>query len=66
MGYFEYAKGMSSGEIVPVEAQVYMTRVRDLEDAYPEVDQRQRAWFTPQEAALLVDEPDLQAILRAL
>jgi 8-oxo-dGTP pyrophosphatase MutT (NUDIX family) len=66
MGYFEYAKGLSSGATVPVEAQVYMTRVRDLKQSYPEVDQRTREWFSPDEAAELVDEPDLKAILRTL
>ena len=66
MGYFEYAKGLSSGATVPVEAQVYMTRVRDLKQSYPEVDERTREWFSPDEAAELVDEPDLKAILRTL
>jgi hypothetical protein len=40
--------------------------VRELKSAYPEVDQRERRWFTPAEAADLVDEPDLKAILRSL
>lgn len=66
MGFFEYAKGLSSGDTVPVEAQVYLTRVRDLQKTYPEVDQRTREWFSPAEAAELVDEPDLKAILRAI
>lgn len=66
MGFFEYAKGLSSGDTVPVEAQVYMTRVRDLRPSYPEVHQRTREWFSPDEAAELVDEPDLKTILRAL
>lgn len=66
VGYFEYAKRMSKGDAIPVKADVYLTRVRNLKDSYPEVDERQRAWFTPEEAALLVDEPDLQALLRSL
>ncbi|MGC1503043.1 MAG: NUDIX hydrolase [Sulfitobacter sp.] len=66
MGFFEYAKGLSSGNIVPIEAHVYMTRVRDLQNSYPEVHQRTRKWFSPCEAAELVDEPDLKTILRAL
>ena len=51
---------------VPVEAQVYLTRVRDLSEDYPEANARKRAWFAPKEAANLVDEPDLKAILNAL
>lgn len=66
VGFYDYAKGLGEGLTVPVEAQVYLTKVRDLSTEYPEADQRKRAWFAPEEAADLVDEPDLQAILRAL
>lgn len=65
IGLYEYAKGLGEGMTVPVEARVYLTRVHDLSDDYPESDLRKRAWFSPQEAANLVDEPDLKAILRA-
>ena len=57
---------IGEGLTVPVEAQVYLTRVRDLSEDYPEADARKRAWFAPQDAANLVDEPDLKAILNAL
>ncbi|QFT57546.1 NUDIX domain protein [Sulfitobacter sp. THAF37] len=66
VGIFDYAKGLGEGLTMPVQAQVYLTRVKDLREDYPEAEQRKRAWFSPQEAAELVDEPDLQAILRAL
>ncbi|OAN80508.1 NUDIX hydrolase [Sulfitobacter sp. EhC04] len=66
MGFYDYAKGLGEGLTVPVEAQVYLTRVRDLSEDYPEAGERKRAWFAPEDAANLVDEPDLQAILRAL
>lgn len=66
VGFYEYAKGLGEGLTVPVEAQVYLTRVRDLSEDYPEANARKRAWFAPQEAANLVDEPDLKAILNAL
>ncbi|MGB3243335.1 MAG: NUDIX hydrolase [Sulfitobacter sp.] len=66
VGFYEYAKGMGEGMTVPVTAQVYLTRVRNLSDEYPEADERKRAWFAPKEAANLVDEPDLKAILSNL
>jgi 8-oxo-dGTP pyrophosphatase MutT (NUDIX family) len=66
IGFFKYDKGLASGEEVPVEAHVYVARVSNLKESYPEVDQRKRAWFDPDEAAELVDEPDLKEILRAL
>lgn len=65
MGIFDYDKGLGEGLTVPVTTQVYLTRVRDLSEEYPEASMRKRAWFTPQEAAELVDEPDLKAILTA-
>lgn len=66
VGIYEYAKGMGEGMTVPVTARVYLTRVRDLADEYPEVDERKRAWFSPSEAANLVDEPELKKILADL
>lgn len=64
MGHYRYEKGLDNGTSIPVNTQVYVTRVHDLEKVYPEVDERKRAWFSPQEAANLVDEPDLKALLR--
>lgn len=66
MGYYDYNKRLDHGLTTPVNAQVYLTRVRNLEDEYPEVNERKRKWFAPAEAAELVDEPDLQEILRSL
>jgi len=65
MGIFEYDKGLGEGLTVPVTTQVYLTRVRDLSEDYPDASLRKRAWFSPKEAAELVDEPDLKAILNA-
>ena len=65
VGFYEYSKGLGEGMTVPVKAQVYLTRVKDLSEEYPEASERERAWFAPKEAANLVDEPDLKAILQA-
>ena len=66
VGYYDYDKGLDDGEAVPVRAQVYLTKVRNLSEDYPEVDERERAWVTPQEAANRVEEPELKEILRTL
>ncbi len=66
IGLYEYAKGLGEGMTVPVETRVYLTRVRDLSEEYPEASLRKRAWFAPKDAANLVDEPDLKAILQAI
>ncbi|AXI50224.1 MULTISPECIES: NUDIX hydrolase [Sulfitobacter] len=63
IGYYDYDKGLSEGMTTPVIAQVYLTRVRHIEDEYPEVDLRTRRWMPPKEAAELVAEPDLREIL---
>ena len=65
MGIFEYDKGLGEGLTVPVTTQVYLTRVRELSEDYPEANMRKRAWFTPKEASELVNEPDLKEILVA-
>lgn len=66
MGYYEYAKWMGKEKSIPIETEVYLTRVKNLKKSYPEVDQRTRKWFSPSEAADLVHEPDLKEILRDL
>lgn len=66
LGTFDYDKGLDDGSAIPIETRVYKTHVHGLEDDFPEVDQRTRKWFAPDEAAELVDEPELKAILREL
>jgi len=66
IGSYDYDKLMRNGDIAPVEAQVYVARVDALSDAYPECDQRERAWFDPAEAARRVAEPQLRDILDRL
>lgn len=64
IGTYSYDKGKSDGTEVPIVVDVYAAEVEDLKKKYPEVDERARAWFSPPEAAKLVDEPELKAILR--
>ena len=66
IGSYCYEKGMRDGGSVPIKTQVYLTKVQDLADRYPEVKQRKRAWFAPEKAAELVDEPELKDLLRII
>ena len=66
IGSYTYAKTHDSGWAEPVEAAVYPVRVEALADDFPECRERQRRWVTPDEAANLVDEPELRDILREL
>ncbi|SEM99599.1 8-oxo-dGTP pyrophosphatase MutT, NUDIX family [Roseovarius tolerans] len=65
-GRFDYDKRHDEGYETPVEAHVFKVCIDRLEDSYPEAGERDRQWFTPEEAANRVQEPGLQAILRQM
>ncbi|WP_247651395.1 NUDIX hydrolase [Roseovarius autotrophicus] len=67
-GQFRYEKILKDGSAMLLVARLYKVRLRagDLADRFPEAGQRQRLWVRPKKAAQMVEEPDLQAILRAL
>lgn len=63
IGTFTYDKRRDSGFTVPVETLVYSVTVRSVADDFPEVDQRLRKWVSANDAAEMVQEPELKAIL---
>jgi len=63
IGSFGYDKRQENGWAIPVEILVYPLEVSELAEEFPEAGQRQRQWFAPQEAARLVQEPGLAALL---
>ncbi len=65
-GRYSYDKKLTRGLSAPVEVQVHLVRVEGLDKNFPERKQRQRRWFTPDEAAGLVDEAGLARLLRRL
>ena len=66
VGSFTYDKILDNGVPAPVEAQVFAIEVKTLKDDFPEAAERTRKWVTPAEAAEMVEEPDLKALLRDL
>ncbi len=66
IGRFAYDKGLRDGRTLPVEADLFKVRLRDddVQNRYPEARERRRLWVSPRKAAKLVNEPDLQEILR--
>lgn len=64
-GTYTYEKRRSSG-LVPVRVTVYLLEVREVLETWPECGRRQRAWFTPSEAAAAVQEPELRVLLQQL
>lgn len=64
IGTYTYDKTMASGLPVPVETLVYSVAVENLEDEFPEANQRERKWVSPNDAANMIQETDLKSILR--
>lgn len=66
VGTFRYGKRLGSGRSVTCEVEVFpLTVERELDD-WPEKNERERCWFTPAEAALLVEEVALASLLLGL
>lgn len=66
IGSYAYKKIKDDGSSLDVEVLVFLFPVKKLSDDFPEAGQRKRKWFRPDDAAELVDEPELQSILRSL
>lgn len=66
LGVFTYQKLMPEDQAIPCAVAIYGLRVEKLSRRYPEQRQRRRKWFAAREAASLVAEPELSALLLAL
>ena len=66
IGMYRYPKRMPKGRTVECDVDVYLMRVAELLEDWPERAERQRRWFTLAEAAGAVREPDLTALLLRL
>jgi 8-oxo-dGTP pyrophosphatase MutT (NUDIX family) len=65
IGSFHYPKRLSDGHIVTCEVHVYPLAVGGRRKRWPERLERTQRWFTPEEAAHVVQEPELAALLGA-
>ena len=66
IGRYHYDKEQDRSFAIPIDVRVFPVRVSALADDFPEASQRTRKWFTPAEAAELVDESGLKQLLRSL
>jgi 8-oxo-dGTP pyrophosphatase MutT (NUDIX family) len=66
LGVFSYQKALEQDQCVPCVVAIYGLQVEKLSRRYPEQRQRQRKWFPASEAAMLVAEPELRALLTAI
>ncbi|SFK84521.1 NUDIX hydrolase [Shimia haliotis] len=64
VGTYGYDKRLDSGLELPVEVKVFEAQVTEMLDKFPESDERTRKWVRPDDAADMVNEPELQALLR--
>lgn len=66
LGIFFYQKLLAEEQSIPCIVAMYGLRVEKLSRRYPEHRDRRRKWFPACEAATLVAEPGLSALLLAL
>lgn len=64
IGAYRYRKRLPNGRRVTCHVEVFPLQFAGFAAAWPEQGQRETRWFTPEEAAALVEEPELAALLR--
>jgi 8-oxo-dGTP pyrophosphatase MutT (NUDIX family) len=62
-GQFHYLRTLPQGGVAPCLVQVHVLDVASLAPTFPEMDERRLQWFRPRDAAAVVNEPELSAIL---
>ena len=63
LGRYGYHKVLAPSISVPCAVAVYGLKVARLAGKFPEAKARRREWFTPTEAAALVQEPELSRLI---
>jgi 8-oxo-dGTP pyrophosphatase MutT (NUDIX family) len=66
LGHYHYRKIKREGLPMAFRVEVFRLDVIANETAFPEAGRRNSAWVSPTEAAKMVTEPELQALLRAV
>jgi 8-oxo-dGTP pyrophosphatase MutT (NUDIX family) len=66
LGAYRYEKRMSPALVVPCEVTVFLLHVKRQLDDWPEKNERERCWLSPDEAAARVTEEELSALLVGL
>jgi 8-oxo-dGTP pyrophosphatase MutT (NUDIX family) len=63
LGEYHYEKRLRTGELQHVRVAVYPLEVKAEAKTWPEMAEREKLWTTAEEAAPLVDEPELKALI---
>lgn len=64
LGSYEYQKRLDTGGVAICKTQVFPVAVGELAEEYPDMHDRKRKWVSPEQAAGMVEEPQLQDMLR--
>jgi 8-oxo-dGTP pyrophosphatase MutT (NUDIX family) len=64
VGAYHYDKRLRTGRIQHVRVAVFALEVTEERANWPEMHEREKLWTSPAEAAALVEEPELQALIR--
>lgn len=65
IGSYQYRKRRANGAAVLLDVEVFPLAVTNELADWKEMDERERKWFPFDAAAAVVDEPDLQALIRS-
>ncbi|KTQ96853.1 MULTISPECIES: NUDIX hydrolase [Aureimonas] len=65
-GTYRYPKTLRNGDVVSCRVKVYPMEVSKLASRWPEAQERRRQWFSTEDAAAAVVEPELARLLRSM
>jgi 8-oxo-dGTP pyrophosphatase MutT (NUDIX family) len=66
IGAYRYEKKRSDGTIVMCTVDTFALKVEERMPTWPEQDERERKWFSLDEAAQKVQEPELRVLIKKL
>ena len=66
IGLYRYEKRLADGSVLHVAVETFAFEVEKQSTSWPEQDQRRTQWFSLQEAADAVQEPELSAMILSL
>jgi len=66
IGGYRYDKRLKDGRVKALDVAVYSLEVTELLDDWPEMDERERRWMMPAQAAMAVQEGALAALLLSM
>ena len=66
LGFVPYFKKLKDGSVCAASIAVYPLLVDKQKNKWQEKSERTRTWFSPKEAAKLVDEPAMSALILRL